>query len=276
MSFPGAMSDAERKAALAEPPPKVPRQAVIWTIVACMALGLGGLVLDHFFGGPVGKGTPIPTGTDPPTLATSGVPNGTTPPDLQPSIGAMMSLQGAGPGKASAFSLLGPAGEPVSLSAFRGKVVVLAFFDSRCDDVCPILERELSSGMAALDKAGDGNRVEFLTVNTDPLATSVTSSSAATKGMTGREHWQFLTGPLAELNAVWKAYGITVEAQPTTSTVSHTDVLYFIDPDGTLRAQATPFANQVGKGKFTLPSSTIEKFGSGIATEAEYLLPATQ
>jgi cytochrome oxidase Cu insertion factor (SCO1/SenC/PrrC family) len=266
------MTDAERNAALAEPPPKVPRQAVIWTLVACMALGFGGLILDHFFGGPVGKATPIPTGTDPPTLSTGGVSSGTTPPNLQASIGAMMDLQGAGPGKASAFSLVGPAGRPVSLSQYRGKAVVLSFFDSRCDDVCPVLERELSSAMTALDKAADGSRVEFLAVNTDPLATSVSSASAATKGMLGKKDWQYLTGSLHELDSVWKAYGITVEAQPASSTVSHTNVLYFIDPDGKFRAEATPFANEVGKGKFTLPSSTIEKFATGLATETEYLL----
>ncbi len=243
-----------------------------WTVVACLALGLGGLVLDHFFGGPVGKSAPLPTGTDPPSLNTSAPSSGSVPPGLSASVGAMMLLKGAGPGKASEFSLTSLSDRPLSLSSFRGKVVVLSFFDSRCDDICPVLERELTDAMAALSKKGEADQVEFVTVNTDPLATSLSSTAPAERPMVGTKDWQYLTGSLQALDSVWKSYGITVEAQASTDTVSHTDAMYFIDKTGSLRAEATPFADQIRKGKFTLPVSTIEKFASGIASESEYLL----
>jgi cytochrome oxidase Cu insertion factor (SCO1/SenC/PrrC family) len=41
-------------------------------------------------------------------------------------------------GKAPDFRLMDQHGDLVSLSDFKGKVVVLTFFDSQCQDVCPL------------------------------------------------------------------------------------------------------------------------------------------
>ena len=52
----------------------------------------------------------------------------------------------------------------------------------------------------------------FLTVNTDPVDIAVSGlSNVLTKTALGRlPNWHMLTGTLAELNAVWQSYGISV------------------------------------------------------------------
>ncbi|MHB1988852.1 MAG: SCO family protein [Acidimicrobiales bacterium] len=273
MSSRTVLSEAERAAALSEPPPRVPRTALGWIVGACLVLGLGGLVVDHFFGGAgSSSASSAPPGTNPPALRTfapaAGAPGG----HLGASAAAIMSLQPTAPTEAPRFSLTGIGGRPLTLEGFLGKVVVLTFFDARCDDICPVLEREMIEASAHLAAKGDATRVEFLTINTDPLATSLAATSPATRHMAGMKNWEYLTGTIGRLDPVWKAYGITIDVQPSTAAISHSDLMYFIDASGRLRAQATPFANQVAKGSFVLDRTTTARFGAGIAGEVEKLL----
>ncbi|HET9091734.1 MAG TPA: SCO family protein [Acidimicrobiales bacterium] len=263
------LSEAERAAAFAEPPPKVPRRTVGLVVLACLVLGFGGIVVDHFFAGPSAT-PPIP-----PASATS-VPQFPRPtaPD-SPSLGAplskMMELTPLRPQKAPPLRLVSASGRAVSLSSFRGKVVVLSFFDASCDDICPVIEREVKSALSDLGRSGARGRVEFLTVNTDPLAVSPADARPAEAAMAAVPQWQFLTGSVPRLNSVWRTYGVSIEAQASSGTVSHSEALYFIDPSGVVRARATPFANQVAKGTFELSAALVRRFGEGIASEVTRL-----
>jgi protein SCO1/2 len=182
----------------------------------------------------------------------------------------MMSLE-ALHAPAPALSLESPAGRSVTLSQFRGKVVVLSFFDSRCDDICPVLAEELRLAMDRVAAAHEEADVELLTVNTDPLATSRGSSAPAELAMRGVPRWQFLTGPLGRLNSVWSAYGVSVDAQPSSGMISHSEEMYFIGPSGRLADRATPFADELGRS-YRLPRATEERFATGIAEEVRRLL----
>ena len=87
--------------------------------------------------------------------------------------------------------------------------------------------------------------------------------------------WHFLTSNLTTLNAVWRAYGVSVNVSRTSGIVAHNDVMYFVDPSGRLRYEATPFANESSSGAFSLPSASIDRWGQGIATYARQLLGST-
>ncbi len=172
------------------------------------------------------------------------------------------------------FLLTDQRGRRVSLSSLKGKVVVLSFFDAACDDICPVLERELARAYA--DLGPDDSRVALVTVNTDPLALSVSSATAA-KAAAGAPlpaGWMFLTGSVAQLDPVWRSYGIAIDVQRETGLVSHNDFLYFIDPSGRLRLRATPFANESPSGVYSLPSGTEATWAAGIANQAKSLLRA--
>ncbi len=278
-----ALEDRAKK--FAEGAPPIPRKAIVVAVVAFAVLGLGGVVFDHFFGGPVSSSTAITAGTNPPSLETTlPRPTETTRPaettrptepvvaDVPAQLVSLMGLTELNASPAPGFTLDTKGGSTVSLSSLRGKVVVVSFFDSLCNDICPVLATELRQ--ADTDLGVDAARVVMLTVNTDPAATSQESATAAETSTALRyvPEWHFLTGTLKQLDGVWKEYGVTIEVQPSTQTVSHNDVLDFIDPEGRLRFRATPFGNESSDGSFSLPYGTEMLFASGMADTARSLL----
>jgi cytochrome oxidase Cu insertion factor (SCO1/SenC/PrrC family) len=288
--YPGPRSaekTTDRAAAFAAGPSKIPRTVIVVLVIAVTVLGLGGVALDHFFPGPVGISTtttlapnyppPLQTAPAGAQLATgaggqSRTGNLPVAPQLPASAPALMDLQPLNAARAPGFSLTDQHGRVVSLATFRGKVVVLSFFDAACDDICPVLERELSQ--ADLDLGRDSSRVAMLTVNTDPLALSAAAARPAevVARAPSTVAWYFLTGALTRLDAVWSSYGIAIDVQRDSGLVSHNDFLYFIDPSGRLRFRATPFADENTSGVSSLPVGTEATWAAGIAAQAKALL----
>ncbi len=261
------LSEEERRAAFSGTAPKVSRQTIFYTIAACLVLGFGGIIVDHFFNGASKVGTtPIPTGSLPPPLQS-------TPADLSavpPLTGALMGLAPAGGGPAPAIALHSLSGKAFSLAALRGKVVLLSFFDSACDDICPVLSKELALARDELAAEHLASRVAVIVVNSDPALTAPGGAGPARRALAA-SGGTFLTGSLAALDRVWKAYGITIDVQQNSSIVSHNNLLYFLGPSGRLVATATPIGNEVKNGSYELAPSTLERFARGIADEAGYL-----
>ena len=130
--------------------------------------------------------------------------------------------------RAPDFSLTNQFGQRISLSAFRGKVVILAFTDSECTTVCPLTTQSM---LAAKDLLGkDGDRVQLLGIDANPAATKTSDVMAYSRSHGMVNQWDFLTGTLSELKAVWKRYDIYV--QITKGQVDHTPALYIIDSRG--------------------------------------------
>jgi cytochrome oxidase Cu insertion factor (SCO1/SenC/PrrC family) len=162
--------------------------------------------------------------------------------------------------KAPNFRLTNQFGQPVSLSSFRGKVVILAFTDSECTTVCPLTTQSM---LAAKDLLGDaGDQVQLLGVDANPAATSVSNVMAYSQAHGLVNHWDFLTGPLPELQAVWHAYGIYVAIEQ--GQVDHTPAVYIIDTRG--REQKIYLT--------TMAYASITQAGQVMAQEASRLLPS--
>ena len=70
-----------------------------------------------------------------------------------------------------------------------------------------------------------------------------------------------VTGPLATLNPVWKAYGVSISVDKKTGLEAHNDVMDFIDAQGDLRYRATPFADESTTGTYSLPASSVAAVG---------------
>jgi protein SCO1/2 len=277
-SNPEGSNGEDRASKFAQVTPPIPRKAIVIGAVVFAVLGLGGVVFDHFFGGPVGTPTAITAGTDPPGLVTTLAPaqkptGGPGGGQLPASTSALLGLTRLSPAEAPVFTLDSTRGHVIALQSLRGKVVVLSFFDSTCNDICPVVATELR--LAVADLGDEASRVAIVGVNTDPVATYAGSASAAESaaGLGDVKQWYFLTGTLPKLDPVWKAYGVSIEVQKSTQIVSHNNVLYFIDPKGRLRLRATPFADENSAGMFSLPLSTETRFASGIASSVKSLLP---
>ena len=157
------------------------------------------------------------------------------------------------------FSLTNQFGQRISLSAFRGKVVILAFTDSQCTTVCPLTTQSMLAAKDLLGRAGD--QVELVGIDANPSATSVSDVLAYSRSHGLVNQWNFLTGTLPELTAVWKRYGIAV--QITNGQIDHTPALFVIDPRG--REQKVYLT--------TMAYATIPQAAELLAKEASGLLP---
>ena len=126
------------------------------------------------------------------------------------------------------FTLVNQFGQPMSLSQFRGKVVLLSFDDAVCTTVCPLTTQEMLQAKRLLGAAGD--KVQLLGVDANPDATSAADVMAYSRAHAMVNQWDFLTGTKAQLAAVWKHYGIY--AQVEQGVVDHTPALFLIGQRG--------------------------------------------
>jgi cytochrome oxidase Cu insertion factor (SCO1/SenC/PrrC family) len=132
---------------------------------------------------------------------------------------------------APAVKLVNQFGQPMSLSQFRGRVVLLSFEDSECTTVCPLTTQSMLLAKELLGKAGKS--VQLLGVDANPDATKVSDVMAYSRVHGLVNQWDFLTGSLAQLKAVWKAYDIAVEIEA--GQIDHTPALYVVDQQGNLQ-----------------------------------------
>ena len=162
-------------------------------------------------------------------------------------------------GPAPDFRLTDQFGKRVSLSAFRGKVVLLAFNDSECTTICPLTTTAMVDAKAML--AAAGSRVQLLGIDANPTATSIADVRSYSE-LHGMVHqWHFLTGSLKALKQVWKAYKIDVAIEQ--GEIDHTPALFMISPDGRL---ARLYLTQQSY-------AAVGQLGQLLAAEASRLLP---
>ena len=128
------------------------------------------------------------------------------PASVPTGIASLMGLSPVPATAAPGFTLTDQDGRALPLSRFRGKVVVLEFMDPHCTDICPLVSQEFID--AYHDLGGAAGNVVFAAVNVNEYFNQVPAVLAYS-----REHqlisipdWHFFTGPIAALQAVWRAY----------------------------------------------------------------------
>jgi cytochrome oxidase Cu insertion factor (SCO1/SenC/PrrC family) len=129
------------------------------------------------------------------------------------------------------FRLTNQFGQPMSLSQFRGKVVLLSFDDSECTTVCPLTTESMVLAKELLGK--EGENVQLLGVDANPSAIATSDVLAYTRAHGMVNQWDFLTGTLPQLKKTWSAYHIAVQIEA--GQIDHTPALYVIDQRGILR-----------------------------------------
>ena len=124
------------------------------------------------------------------------------------------------------FSLVDQNGRRVSLSQYRGHVVVLTFIHSLCHDACPFMVEQIKGALNELPANRRG--VPAIGVSVQPGQDTVKNRRAflAKHEMTNR--LAFVSGSTAALRPVWKAYGI----QPVTPKIDHSTFVILIDKRG--------------------------------------------
>jgi cytochrome oxidase Cu insertion factor (SCO1/SenC/PrrC family) len=266
--FAAANASRNRSIALQTRQVRVPRKFVIWSIVAVLVLGFGGEVAQHLFE-TYGK---APKATVPTSPVIKGTPPSTLHTPTLISLQVFIGLKDIGTAVAPTFSLTNQSGHRWSLKSARGKVVVLAFYNSICNDICPVLGTEIQK--ASTELGADASKVDFVIVNTDPNHTHISLESPAIRvpGLTGVPSLELLSGHVSTLNAVWSSYGVRILVGAKRNEVSHNNVLYFISPLGNLAAYASPFGTENKKGLYSLGASSVNLYARAIAETADSLV----
>jgi protein SCO1/2 len=128
--------------------------------------------------------------------------------------------------RAGNFSLRDQNGRQVTLSSYRGHVVVLTFIHSLCHDTCPFMVEQIKGALNLLP--GDGGGVPAVGISVAPGEDTVAHRRKflAKHRMVGR--LAFLNGPPAAMRAVWRAYAM----QPVQGPIDHSTFVLLIDRRG--------------------------------------------
>jgi len=153
--------------------------------------------------------------------------------DLTPAVNSS-GLQGTDLGGVPApnFRLTDQSGQPVSLSQFKGKPVVLTFLYTHCPDQCPLTAEKLHAVMLNLGSAA--HSVAVLAVSTDPKGDTRAAVLNFSQAHRMENYWHFLMGTESQLSPVWSSYSVFAAPTPTSTggSVAHTTAVYVIDKQG--------------------------------------------
>ena len=161
-------------------------------------------------------------------------------------------------GIAPDFRLIDQNDSDLSLSDFRGKVVVLTFMDSKCKDTCPITGAHFRKAYKQLNQ-NEASQVVFLGVNVNVKTNAVADVLETTHAwhMDEIPSWHFLTGKAEALEPVWKDYDITVQPLPNGSGIMHTPGTFLIDPSGRERWYISTVYSEGENTEQVLPLSDL-------------------
>jgi protein SCO1 len=140
-------------------------------------------------------------------------------------------------------------GQPTSLAAWHGQVVVLADFLTLCQETCPLTTGNLLMMDRAVSAAGLGRRVRFAELTVDPGRDTPSRLRAYRKLIGAPANWLLLTARPAVIDRIWRYFGVWYqragEDQPPaadwltgralTYDVDHADALLYLDASGRLR-----------------------------------------
>jgi len=175
--------------------------------LAVVALVLGAALL---FGDERQSATPQPF-----TVSPSGFAGAVSPPDA----------------RAADFRLRDQDGAVATLAAERGRVTVLTFLYTTCEDTCPVAASQI---LGALEELGPSAKdVGALAVSVDPANDTAARARSflLARGLTGR--MRFVLGGEAQLRPVWRAYGIQPQGpDPDAEDYEHSARVVLVDKRG--------------------------------------------
>lgn len=129
------------------------------------------------------------------------------------------------------FRLTDQTGAPLASDDLRGSAVVLDFIFTNCPGPCPTLTGIVRDAQQALPPERRA-RTRFVSISLDPERDTpeVLAAYAAKRGLDTSD-WSFLTGPVADVDAVLEAYGVGTR-RPADGNIEHMVATFVIGPDG--------------------------------------------
>ena len=164
------------------------------------------------------------------------------------------------------FNLQNQFGNTVSISDYRGQVVVLTFLYSYCEDICPIVSNYFQQVYQLLED--DTDKVAFVIVSVDPKHDTIENVYKYSDDRGMLHKWTYLVGDEGQLKRVWSSYYVDPTLSKNTEysdkinensissgtvdsfrdsigvgyEIIHSAPIYLIDPNGIMRVLFTlPF-----------------------------------
>ena len=134
------------------------------------------------------------------------------------------------------FALRDQDGTVQTLRRYRGRIVILTFLYSTCQDTCPVAASTIRAALDDLPRD-----VPVLAVSVDPRNDTPQSAKRFLLRRSVNGRMQFLLGTQAQLAPVWKAYGIKPQLPGSPSTdprYEHSARILLLDRTGRQRVAA--------------------------------------
>ena len=164
-----------------------------------------------------------------------------------PKVTMGQQLKGPTPASLLHAPLTTSSGKPFDLASFSGKVVVLSDFLTLCQESCPLDTANMVAAARATEKAGYGDKVEFVSLTIDPKR-DTTEQIAAYRDLYAPvpANWIVARGSAPVIAKFWKSLGVQMqkvpEGQPPatnwrtgkklTYDLNHDDEVFFFDAHG--------------------------------------------
>jgi protein SCO1/2 len=124
------------------------------------------------------------------------------------------------------FALKDQDGRTARLDQYRGEPVILTFMYSTCKDTCPLTAQQIKG---ALDQVG--RDVPTLAISVDPANDTPLNARRFVNRQGLTKRMRFLLGGQAQLQPIWKAYGI----RPQGKAFDHSAYVVLVDARGVQR-----------------------------------------
>jgi protein SCO1/2 len=143
--------------------------------------------------------------------------------------------------------LVASSGARFDLASLAGKVVVISDVMTLCQETCPLDTANIVAAARAVDRAGLGSNVEFLSITIDPTRDTPTQLAAYRHLYApAPSNWMVATATPTTTATLWKQLGVYIErvpdtppaprnwrtGQPLTYDLTHSDEVFFLDRQG--------------------------------------------
>src|SRR5918996_4900814 len=102
-------------------------------------------------------------------------------------------------------------GDAVRTQDLRGKVALVTFLDTQCEESCPLIASAVADGLERLTPE-ERRRVVAVAISVDPAEDTPASVRRFLAGQGAEEALRYLVAPEAEMRPLWEAFGISASA----------------------------------------------------------------
>ena len=156
-------------------------------------------------------------------------------PALEPDA-ALRASQAAVGRQLDEHMLLDAQGQPVRLSSYRGKPLLVSFIYTGCFQICPTTTRSLSQAVDALTQVFGADKFNVVSVGFNQPFDSPQAMRAFAKQMrVDAPNWDFLSPPPASVDALTRDFGFSYVATP--AGFDHVLTVSVVDPQGKIYQQ---------------------------------------